>query len=282
MGAWERAMPSTIPMMQIVELHFRRSPTCDHAAVKARAQEILESELDCSDLAGSDKPFLIVHKNHPVQFATGQVPAQTAIFASDKPPAVENYRHEIQQSWRCRAAEELLSGCHATLLVTEMMARLLPAQDRVSLFHGVLRAVIEATNPDALVFKHTQQVVEPSEYLAACDEGPILRPGSLNVRFFNIANSDGDMMMDTRGLTEIGLHDLQCHFRALDPSQVARVLFNTALYIFEKGAVIDSGQTVAGIESGSKWHCQFENSLLEPKREVLDLNPGKPYAAGNR
>jgi hypothetical protein len=63
---------------------------------------------------------------------------------------------------------------------------------------------------------------------------------------------------------------------------VGRVLYSTALYIFERGPVIESGQTVAGIEPGSKWRCQFEDSLLDPKREVLDLHPGQPYAAGKR
>jgi len=268
--------------MQIVELHFRRRPTCDYAAVKGRAQEILQSELDCPDPATAGETFLIVHKNHPVKYVDGQVPAQTAILAIDQPPKLEAYQQDIQQSWRCRGAEELLRACKETRLVTEMMARLLSPKDRVSLFHGVLRAMIEVTKPDALVFKHSQQVVEPADYLAACDRDPILRPGSLNVRFFNISDSDGEMIMDTRGLAEVGLHDLQCHFRELDPTQVARVLFNTAVYIFEKGPVIESGQTVAGIEADSKWRCQFENSLLEPKREVLDLDSGKPYAAGKR
>lgn len=178
--------------------------------------------------------------------------------------------------------EELLSKSKGSCLVTEMMARHLPPQERVSIFHGVLRAMIEITDPVALVFKHTQQIVAPADYLAACPKDPIFRPGSLNVRFFNISNSDGDMIMDTRGLEEIGLHDLQCHFRNLDPTEVSRVLYNTGLYIFEKGAVIESGQTVKGIQPDSKWVCQFEDSLLEPNREVLDINPGKPYAAGNR
>jgi hypothetical protein len=104
----------------------------------------------------------------------------------------------------------------------------------------------------------------------------------LNVRFFKVSNSDGDMIMDTRGLDAIGLPDLQCHFRGLDANGVARVLFNAAVYIFENGAVIETGHTMEGIEPGSRWRCQFENSLLEPKRNVLDFNPGKPYAAGNR
>jgi len=269
-------------MMQIVELHFRRRPTCDYAAVKARAAEILESKLDSPDPSGADKAFLIVHKSYPVKCTDGQVPAQTAILTTDQPSKLEDYQQDIQQSWRCRHAEEVLRACQETRLVTEMMARLLSPHDRVSLFHGVLQAMIEVTNPDALVFKHSQQVIEPADYLAACGNDPILRPGSLNVRFFNISNSDGDMIMDTRGLAEIGLHDLQCHFRELDPKGVARVLFDTAVYIFEKGPVIASGQTVAGIEPRSKWRCQFENSLLEPRREILDLNPGKPYASGKR
>jgi hypothetical protein len=104
----------------------------------------------------------------------------------------------------------------------------------------------------------------------------------LNVRFFNISNSPGEMIMDTRGLHELGLHDLQCHFRELEPNGVSRVLYNTALYIFEHGAVIESGHTVAGIDPDSRWKCQFENSLLAPEREILDLNPGPPHAAGGR
>jgi hypothetical protein len=268
--------------MQLTELHFRRAPNVDYAAVKVRAQEILESAIESSDPHATDKAFLIFHKGHSVKYSDGEVPAQTAILATDQPPQLEAYRQDIQQSWRRGGAEELLRSCREARLVAEMMAQALRPQDRVSLFHGVLRAMIEVAAPDALVFKHSQQVVTPADYLAACGQAPILRPGSLNVRFFNISNSDGNMIMDTRGLADIGLHDLQCHFRDLDPRDVARVLFDTAVYIFENGPVIESGQTVAGIRPDSKWRCQFENSLLEPQREVLDLNPGKAYAAGKR
>jgi hypothetical protein len=268
--------------MQLAELHYHREPACDYFAIKARAQEVLESELDCSDPSEVEKAFLIIHKQYPIQYKEGQLPAQTAICTSDQRPAIESYRKEIEQSWRCPEAEKHLRKCKHARMVSELMARLLPSHDRVSLFHGVLRAMIEITEPDILVFKHSQQVVAPADYLAACSEDPIHRPGSLNVRLFNIAESGGDMLMDTRDLEEIGLHDLQCHFRDLDPNEVARVLFNTAVYIFENGPVIQSGQTVTGIQPDSKWHCQFEQSLLEPEREILDLNPGKPHAAGNR
>jgi hypothetical protein len=63
---------------------------------------------------------------------------------------------------------------------------------------------------------------------------------------------------------------------------VGGVSFKGAVYLFEKGPVIESGQTVAGTEPDSKWRCQYENSLLEPNRGVLDLDPGELYAAGKR
>src|SRR5262245_11282453 len=153
MARLDQYAPRNVSMMQFTELHFRRTPECDYSAVKARAQEILESELDSTDPGETDKAFLIIHRSHPVEYTDGQVPAQTAILSADQPPQLEAYQQEIQQSWRCRHAEELLRDCKEAKLVTELMARLLPPQDRVSLFHGVLRAIIEETNPDALVFK---------------------------------------------------------------------------------------------------------------------------------
>jgi hypothetical protein len=264
--------------IQLVELRFQSPPHLDYAGVKRRAEAILGNELD----APSPKdPYVLFHKNY-VAYAGGNVPPQTAILAVDKPIELNAYTEDIQQSWLCPDAGSLLEDSGHTLLVTEWMARMLEPLDRVQLFHGVLQAVVEETRPVVMVFKHSQQVIDPSRYLAATDQGFIHRPGVLNVRFFNISNSEGDMILDTRGLHEIGLHDLQCHFRELEPNEVSRVLFNTAIYILENGPVIESGHTVAGIDEYSKWVCQFEDSLLEPARELLDLNPGAPFAAGGR
>lgn len=268
--------------IQIVELHFSQAPRCDYWAVKKRAESILGEELDASDAKGANAVYLLTHKQHMVRYDEGEAPAQTAILAANATIDLKKYTDDIQQSWGFPDCEGVLSQSRHTLMVTEMMARRLAPGDRIGLFHAVLQAAIEVTQPDALVFKHSQQVVQPDSYLAHTQRDPIFRPGALNVRFFTIANSTGDMLMDTRGLTEIGLHDLQCHFRELDPNDVSRVLFNTAIYIFENGPVIESGNTILGINSESKWVCQFEDALVEPARDILDINPGAPFAAGNR
>lgn len=267
--------------MQMVELHFLSEPIYDAASIAARAEELLGSGIEFPEEAGD--PILFFHTKHQVQYSNGEAPAGTSILATESKTDHENYQQSIEQSWACENAAELLSDCSSSRLVTEMMSRNLDPAARIRLFHGILQAFAEITRPHAIVFLHTQQVVSGEEYLQSCREEPIKRLGSLNVRFYNISNSDtDDKIMDVRGLDEIGLHDLQCHFREIDPNSVSQTLLNIALYIFENGSVIESGHTVEGCEPGSSWICQFENSFLEPQRELLDLNPGPPFAAGNR
>ena len=138
---------------------------------------------------------------------------------------------------------------------------------------------------NAIVWQPTARVVDPAAWCAAFDAGdPAQRffAGAVNVRLFNVQAQERESVMDTLGLGALGLPDLQCHFRGLDPQKMARVLYNTAWYVFANGDVIEDGNTVGGISAGSRWKCQHEDSLVGPDRMVLDLDPGAPYAAGNR
>lgn len=266
---------------QAVEFHFTERPEVDWEAVRARVAVIIGSEVESPE---GEKPGarLFVYPEFPIEYADATAPAQTWVLAADQAIDLRRYADDVQQSWMCRDAESLLKDSRHTLLVTEMMSRGLDPQDRVLLLHGVMSALLEHTRPAALVFKHSQQVIFPPDYSEATDRPPINRPGSLNVRFYNVAGTDGDMLMDTRGLEDIGLFDLQCHFRDLEPNDVSTKLLNTAIYLFDNGGDIESGHTIEGIEPGSAWKCQFEESLTKPKRDVLDLNPGGPHAAGRR
>lgn len=266
---------------QIVELHFHQPPQIDYEAMRELTCELLGSEVEMQ--AGkSDQAHVFAHVEHMIEYADGAAPPQTWLLEADQPIEMDKYTDDIRQSWFCRDAESLLEGATHSLLVTEMLGQRLEPQTRIELFHGALQAAVEQLEPVAMVTKHSQQVVLTQDYLDAVDEPPIKRPGSLNVRFYNISNTPGDMLMDTRGLSEIGLPDLQCHFRQLEPNDVSAVLYNTAMDVFENGPELESGHSAAGIEPGSKWEVQFENALVPPERQVLDLNPGAPYAAGRR
>lgn len=266
--------------LQCVEMMFEKPVSLDYRAIADQARHILASTINAKEL--DQGGVLLFHTDVLCQYAEGEAPVQTSIFATDRESSPESYADEVNQSWRCENAIELIAKAKRSVLVTEMMASLAAPNDRLRLFHGVLEAVIRVARPAALVFKHSQQVVDPADYLNSLDAPLLERPGSINVRFFQITDRPGEMLMDLVGLGTIGLHDLQCHFLDLSPDEVSQQLYGLANYLFENGPVIESGHTIEGVTPGTKWRCQFENSLLPPDRSVLDLNPGRPFAAGDR
>lgn len=268
--------------MQLATLLYSSRIRPDYAAILARTSQRLDQVVDSSPIHEAGKAFLLFYPQHKIKYAEGEMPAQTVFLEASKPESGNDYKEQVQQSWGFPGAAAAVAEATYALAVTEMMANQLEPLVRLKLFHTALEAAIQFTDPLALVFNHSCQVVDPAKYLAAAAEPPEVRPGALNVRFFNIEGSTDEMVMDTRGLDELGLPDLQCHFLGLDPNDVARVLFNTGVYLMQNGPVIESGQTIAGRRPNEKWKCQYEDSLLAPKRTVLDINPGRQFAAGNR
>ena len=64
------------------------------------------------------------------------------------------------------------------------------------------------------------------------------------------------------------------------------MLSNIASYIFTANAPVKkNGETIDGIEGGkmsrARWRCQYEESLIQPVREVMDICPDE-YASGTR
>ncbi len=262
---------------QQVALLYTGHPEVDIDAVVARAAQLTGQAVETH---ASAQPLVLSHPGFMVPFAEGEMPAQTMIAGLDRNEPVSDYADLVEQSWATENAADLVRGATSEVKVLELMTGPLDPQARMTVFHAVLRALTEITDPIALAFEHSQQVLSVEDALAEWTEAPEARPGCVNVRYLN--PKDGTQLMDTRGLHEIGLPDLQCHFKALDPGPVAHLLTSLAHYLIENGPVIDSGHTVAGVEEGQVWTCRFEECLAAPKRIVLDVQPGKKFAAGSR
>jgi hypothetical protein len=236
-------------------------------------------------VAASGHMFFL--EDFPVQFREGAIPAQLALVGRVSPSAkrTDNITKALQQSWAFRNAAQVYETCTHMEMLTNIMSSPLSHQVRRKILANGLLALLEATQIDLIHWTPTQQMLAPADIVERYSDprehdNPLY--GFLNVRFFNISNSSGDMLMDTLGLNALGLTDFQIHYRGLDPDSVARFLFNLGAYAFEKGDVIGDGHTVDGVDKKSRWTLRHEDSLIEPQRVVLDVDPGQPFAAGNR
>jgi hypothetical protein len=153
------------------------------------------------------------------------------------------------------------------------MSGLLDRRLRLPAFHATLAAAVELLRPEALHWMQGERFVEPSAYLADADADPIAFESTVNVRYVTIADRPGEQLMDTVGLAQFLIPDIQMHFTTLDPGFVAGKVLGIARYLFDNGDIIEDGQTVPGQADGEKWPCRHEEPLLGPARVVLDVDP---------
>lgn len=203
----------------------------------------------------------------------------------DAPHASHDRLHSaLAQSWWWDDAGPRAHRASHRLLLHDRRFLTLDYRRRLVAFRGVLAAVLEATPCEAVVWLPSQQVIDPAEVIAAHradPEAPL--PGALNVRFYRVdprdtASGDEEHVMDTLGLGALGLVDLQCHFRGLDPEAVGEVLLRTGCYLFEHGLVVRRGDSVQGPGPQDRWIARQSVALSPPEREVLELDPGFPFS----
>jgi hypothetical protein len=183
---------------------------------------------------------------------------------------------DVSQTWDWEDAESVVARCRRSLLITEMYGEGRTPQERWRAMSGAVAELIRHTHPTVLSWPQSQRVGDPELFAAGELDGLI------NVRYFSIANDPGAMVMDTLGLHVFGLPDVQCHFRDRGPAEIATMLFSTAAYLFRSGDVIADGNTISGPQGDERLVCFREPALLEPRRQVIDVDLGDPYAAGRR
>lgn len=223
---------------------------------------------------------------HAFRCSTWKSP-RWVIDPEPRPVSAGRFRAAVLQSWSWPEAASAVEASRFAVHLTETAAETMDYKQRISLVNRVVRSVLDTEEFRAVHWAPTGQMVSPGNFAAAIErEGPTTLHGALNIRLFRIERlHDGtkleipEMIMDTVGLSAIGLDDLQCHFRGLSPDAVGHVLYTTALYLFEHGPVIRGGDHVMGIE-GRQWRCEMEDALVEPARVVIDLHPGEQWVAG--
>lgn len=278
-------MRSDVEQIYAVELLFETAPTIQSdLLLKALRQTC--PDIEPLGTPGDASSFHFVHSSHLVHYDQGAMPAQLVIFSGKRKGDHTGLQDAVQQSWNLPDAEKVVAALPHKILVTDLMARGLPYKERLSIFLDALEAIVSTLKCPAIHWRASQQITSSAFFLEAHrrKNRHVLLAGPLNVRFFNISDAKlpGEAVADTMGLSIFGLPDIQCHFHTLDVNQVVRLLFDLSVYLFEKGDVIETGHTVPGVEPNEKWRCQHEDSLLAPKRIVLDINPGPKYAAGDR
>jgi hypothetical protein len=262
-----------------VELLFEGQPDVDAEVLRARVAERLDEVVDLSPedpwQSNGKQAVLLFFPSMQVTFAQGSIPSQVFLLGPTEDPPARSWATAIQQTWDFDDAADVVQRHTHTMVVGDLMAGPLPIRDRITLMTTVVAAACELLRPTGIYWLPSDLIVAPSAFLewlahdGLSDVGPLI-----NVRFFD-SGTDG-MVMDTLGMAGLQLPDVQIHYTTLEPPWAAQKVRSVAAYLWEKGDVIEDGQTIPGLLDGELWPCRHEDSLVGPDRVVLDIDPS-PY-----
>lgn len=191
------------------------------------------------------------------------------------------------QMWDCPESNEIIARCHYDVVAVDMLSAYMDYKDRADMLMNFTEALMELyPTCEAVYFDCSGKMFTRRAIL----EHSIPRKDrfiyfAVNVRFFNIEGS-GDMLIDSLGMSELDLPDVQYHFHDLDPDSVVNHAYTVLSYIYENNCPIESGETIDGLKNGRisrdvQWVCQFEEALVQPARTVMNINTME-FAAGKR
>jgi len=200
-------------------------------------------------------------------------------------PVLDDF--ERSQVWDCPNVDELLDECQYRVFATDMLASGLEPNERADMLVKYVDALLELyPSCKAVIFGPSRKFLS-RETIENHPDKEVTRfiYYAVNVRYFSIQGTN-DMMVDTLGMSTLFYPDLQYHFHGMNPDEIVNHAYSVLYYIFEHDNPIDDGQTIAGLENGDlnpdiKWKVQYEDSLIQPVRTVIDINLGE-YASGTR
>lgn len=268
-----------------IHLLFCDKPTKPDANIIKEALNIKFGDIDI--VSGDKSLTSFAVKKYSVKFKEGAVPPQVLMMEVQPFKQESISEFDRAQLWDVKDNEALLDNCKYRLIISDMMAAPMEYKERCELLIGWLEVALSLFPnctatwvPSAGKLMTSEQVnnknvEDEDKFIYLC----------VNVRFFNIQGKE-DKLVDTLGLYAIGLPDVQYHFHNIDPNDIVSHAYNVASYIFSKNAPVKNGETIDGLEDGRmsstvRWRCQYEESLIQPVREVMDICPGE-YASGTR
>lgn len=256
---------------------------------RERLVQVIEKhlgEIECFWYEG-EKGAGISVKKYSCQYKDAVVPPQVMITSCTGFDGNSIDPFQRSQMWDClNDRERILSECKFQVVATDMVAAALSAGERAELDMDFLDALVELyPDCEAVYFHHSGKLILADDIRNYQGGGSRFVRFAVNARFFNIQGTN-DMVVDTIGMGTLFLPDLQYHFHGMDPNWVVNHAYCTAAYILNNDNPIKQDDPIDGVAEGElsqeiQWKCSYENSLIQPAREVIDIFMNE-YAAGNR
>lgn len=256
---------------------------------KDKMTEIMEKHLGGVECFCHEKNMAgFAVTKYKVEFKEGSMPPQLMLTEHEQGISENIDDFTKSQMWDCMEdRDRILSECNYQVFATDLLAKSMDYRDRANMLMDYMEALVEMyPECEAVYFRNSGKMFTAEQirnHEIPRDHRFIYF--AVNVRFFNIQGTD-DMLVDSLGMSPLCLPDLQYHFHGMNPNWVVNHAYNLLTYLYDNDNPMKDGDTIDGLTAGNmdreiQWKCQYEEALIQPAREVLDVYMNE-YASGNR
>lgn len=247
-----------------VELLFNTNPFYENAHL---LEELNKSFKKVELLFSTENLSSFVFYDYVSKTGEIDIPVQILIMKEKSLLNIKKIKNSILQTLDWQDAEEIVDSCKFSLVVSDFMATSLLYNERVYLFNKFLKTLLSILPCKAIHWSYSQKIVEPIEYQNALkNENFNSIYAIVNVRYFK---QDTSLIMDTIGLSALGLPDLQCKSHNIEPGIIATILYEYAGKIFENGDYINDNDIISCLNLNFK--CYHDFSITNPTRVIINL-----------
>ncbi len=275
--------------MLMAQLLFREKPKALDKKKLEKALKKLVGKVD--NVSDKDDMAIFGCRDHIATFANNEkVPVTVNYIGPHEFSAEKIDELNRSQFWDFKDGASVIDEFKWSVEAFTMLGGGLYYKEQAELFLAEVDAALQCyPECEAIYVVHSGKLttVEDFEECKQYDlAGRFIRL-AVNARFFRINGTEDDMVVDTIGFYAFGGADVQVHFHGMDPNHVVNYVYNIASYQFNNEFPIKSGDTVDSLDRNGKmqwepqWRSQYEDSLIQPVRMVLDINCGE-FAAGQR
>ncbi|RKG69800.1 hypothetical protein D7W79_32565 [Corallococcus exercitus] len=249
-----------------IDLLYPEPPALDVGAFSSRLAEIMEKSriADGQDAGGA---LLIEHTDLPLQYEDRTEPAMSVVAQGPvtdmKPISVA-----FAQSPKWEGLEQVRTATHA-ISVMELMTVTLHPANRLMMLSAVAAVLCTLHRPLAVHWVNSERLVEPDLFVDVVAEGDVENIIIAGAVHCQLHRKQEPWVMDTLGLDALGLNDIQCKFKDVDPGRVAQVLA-----LLASAQIVTGGDAREYEKKARKLGMSFDPvpSQFGPPRSVFELN----------
>ena len=255
--------------MLMCKLLFEQKPKIDSDKIFLELQIKYKNVVNNS----SEDTIMFAFPDFEIVLKDAKFPAQSIVAFTNENLPLALPEEAFRQNWHWKEANDESKKCNFEVMVSDFMSSTLDYKQRLPLYIDFLEAVVKVMKPKIIYSVYGQKLLKTSDFLYELKHGGFhVLEAICNVRMFNITGSkEQEIIMDTTGLNAIGLPELQIQFDKFDPSKIANLLWTYAYYLYENGDVLEDGNTIEGIQEGSKWICRRGYSLIDENISVINI-----------